>query len=39
VRPVHERLDALAAAMPQVAENVGPGWDSALGKLAALARI
>ena len=34
---VHERLDALAAAMPQVAENVGPGWISALGKLAAAA--
>ena len=34
---VHERLDALAAAMPHVAENVGPGWDSALGKLAAAA--
>jgi len=33
---VHERLDVLAAAMPQVAENVGPGWDSALGKLAAI---
>ncbi len=30
---VHERLDALAAAMPQVAANVGPGWESALGKL------
>lgn len=36
---VHERLDALAAAMPQVAANVGRGWDSALGKLAALAHI
>jgi uncharacterized protein YndB with AHSA1/START domain len=35
---VHERLDALAAAMPQVAENVGHGWDSALGKLPAAAR-
>lgn len=34
---VHEQLDALAAAMPQVAENVGPGWVSALGKLAATA--
>ena len=32
---VHERLDALAAAMPQVAGNVGPGWESALGKLPA----
>jgi uncharacterized protein YndB with AHSA1/START domain len=36
---VHERLDALAAAMPRVAENVGPGWDSALGKLAAMASL
>jgi uncharacterized protein YndB with AHSA1/START domain len=36
---LHERLDALAAEMPQVAENVGPGWDSALGKLAAAARL
>jgi uncharacterized protein YndB with AHSA1/START domain len=36
---VHERLDALAAAMPQVAENVGTGWDSALGKLAAVTQI
>jgi uncharacterized protein YndB with AHSA1/START domain len=35
---VHERLDALAAAMPQVAGNVGHGWDSALGKLPAAAR-
>lgn len=35
---VHERLGALAAVMPQVAENVAPGWDSALGKLAAAAR-
>jgi len=35
---VRERLDALAAAMPQVAENVGPGWESALGKLAAVAQ-
>ena len=24
---------ASRAPMPQVAENVGPGWDSALGKL------
>jgi hypothetical protein len=36
---VHERLDALAAAMPQVAGNVGTGWDSALGKLAAVTQI
>ena len=32
---VHERLDALRAAMPYVAENVGPGWEMALDKLAA----
>jgi uncharacterized protein YndB with AHSA1/START domain len=32
---VHERLDALAAAMPEVAENVGPGWDLVLEKLTA----
>lgn len=31
---VHEQLGELAAAMPGVADNVGPGWDSALGKLA-----
>jgi uncharacterized protein YndB with AHSA1/START domain len=30
---VHERLDTLHAAMPHVAENVGPGWDSVLDKL------
>lgn len=36
---VHEHLDTLAAAMPQVAENVGTGWDSALGKLAAVTQI
>ena len=34
---VHERLDALAAAMPQVAANVGPGWESAFDKLPAAA--
>jgi uncharacterized protein YndB with AHSA1/START domain len=32
---VHERLEALAAAMPQVAENVGPGWELVLEKLSA----
>ncbi len=32
---VHERLDALRDAMPDVAENVGPGWSMALDKLAA----
>jgi uncharacterized protein YndB with AHSA1/START domain len=31
---VHERLDDLAAAMPDVAANVGPGWEDVLGKLA-----
>jgi uncharacterized protein YndB with AHSA1/START domain len=31
---VHERLDDLAAAMPDIAANVGSGWDSVLGKLA-----
>jgi uncharacterized protein YndB with AHSA1/START domain len=30
---VHERLDDLAQAMPDVAENVGPGWELALDKL------
>ena len=33
---VHERLGELAAAMPGVAENVGPGWESAPGQLAAV---
>jgi uncharacterized protein YndB with AHSA1/START domain len=33
---VHERLEDLAAAMPQVAENVEPGWTSALDKLTKL---
>jgi len=32
---VHERLDALAAAMPQAAASVGVGWESALDKLPA----
>jgi uncharacterized protein YndB with AHSA1/START domain len=31
---VHERLDDLAAALPGVAQNVGPGWEDVLGKLA-----
>jgi uncharacterized protein YndB with AHSA1/START domain len=30
---VHEQLDALHAAMPQVAQNVGPGWDMVLDTL------
>lgn len=33
LRLTHERLDELAAAMPEVAENVGVGWDSVLGTL------
>lgn len=32
---VHERLEGLAAAMPQVAEGVGAGWESVLSKLTA----
>ena len=32
---LHERLDELAAAMPAVAGQVGPGWADMLGKLAA----
>jgi uncharacterized protein YndB with AHSA1/START domain len=32
---VHERLDELQAAAPEVAENVGSGWDMVLDKLAA----
>jgi uncharacterized protein YndB with AHSA1/START domain len=32
---VHERLDELAAAMPDVARNVGPGWELVLEKLIA----
>lgn len=31
---VHEQLGDLAAALPGVARNVGPGWERALGKLA-----
>ena len=31
----HERLEGLAAAVPYVAENVRPGWESALAKLTA----
>jgi uncharacterized protein YndB with AHSA1/START domain len=33
---VHERLDDLAAALPGVARNVGPGWEDVLGKLTGL---
>jgi uncharacterized protein YndB with AHSA1/START domain len=31
---VHERLDALRAAMPEVADKVSVGWESVLEKLA-----
>ena len=31
---LHEQLEQLRAAMPQVAEQVGVGWDLALAKLA-----
>jgi uncharacterized protein YndB with AHSA1/START domain len=31
---IHERLDALADAMPYIADNVQVGWESALEKLA-----
>jgi uncharacterized protein YndB with AHSA1/START domain len=34
---VHERLDELAAALPDVADNVGRGWELALDKLEQLA--
>jgi uncharacterized protein YndB with AHSA1/START domain len=30
---VHQQLDALRQAMPEVSANVGPGWDSVLDKL------
>lgn len=33
---VHERLDDLANALPDVAGNVGPGWDLVLDKLSSL---
>jgi uncharacterized protein YndB with AHSA1/START domain len=32
---IHERLDELAAALPEVAEKVGTGWQLVLEKLAA----
>lgn len=34
---LHERLEELAAAMPEVAKQVGPGWDAVLDQLAAVA--
>ena len=33
---MHERLDDLREALPDIAEDVGPGWETALDKLAAL---
>jgi uncharacterized protein YndB with AHSA1/START domain len=36
LRLVHEQLEDLGAAMPQVAEKVGLGWELVLAKLAAL---
>jgi uncharacterized protein YndB with AHSA1/START domain len=35
---VHERLDKLQVAAPEVAENVGPGWATVLDKLTASIR-
>ncbi|MBG0823918.1 SRPBCC domain-containing protein [Planomonospora sp. ID91781] len=35
---VHERLGALAATLPQVAEQVGDGWDGVLDRLAETVR-
>ncbi|GGK65667.1 hypothetical protein Ppa06_21840 [Planomonospora parontospora subsp. parontospora] len=35
---VHERLGALAAALPQVADQVGAGWDGVLDRLAEAVR-
>ena len=33
---VHERLEALRAAMPNVADHVGAGWEDVLSKLASI---
>jgi hypothetical protein len=30
---VHEGLEELAATMPHIADNVGPGWEAILTKL------
>ena len=35
---VHERLDDLRDALPDIAERVGAGWEMALDRLAALAK-
>jgi hypothetical protein len=34
---VHERLDDVREAVPEIAEGGGPGWEMALDKFAALA--
>jgi uncharacterized protein YndB with AHSA1/START domain len=36
---VHEQLDALAAAMPEAAQQVGAGWEYVLAKLARVAPL
>jgi uncharacterized protein YndB with AHSA1/START domain len=36
VRLTHEHLDELAAAMPEIAANVGTGWEAVLDKLASV---
>ncbi|HWG12626.1 MAG TPA: SRPBCC domain-containing protein, partial [Streptosporangiaceae bacterium] len=36
---VHEQLDALAAAMPEAAQQVGAGWEYVLAKLAGVAPL
>jgi len=33
---LHEKLDSLAAALPDVARNVGPGWNAVIDELHAL---
>ena len=33
VKLAHDRLDDLAAAMPAIAVNVGPGWEAVLANL------
>jgi uncharacterized protein YndB with AHSA1/START domain len=38
LRLVHERLDELAAAMPQVAAQFGAGWEDVLHKLAVVVK-
>jgi uncharacterized protein YndB with AHSA1/START domain len=36
---VHERLDELATAMPDVAKQVGTGWDAVLDQLAVAVKV